>query len=133
MTTLAIDIGGTKLAAALIDGELNILERREMPTPASQTPPALAAALEALVAPFTARATRFTVASTGIIQDGILTAIHPAGLSAMADCIPVAVVWPAIVAIRWQILTGLIVAAVGGAALKRSPPGAVSPRRPVTI
>ena len=48
MTTLAIDIGGTKLAAALIDSRLTLLERREVPTPASQTPAALAAALAAL-------------------------------------------------------------------------------------
>lgn len=45
MTTLAIDIGGTKLAAALIDDALHIRERREMPTPASKTPNALVAAL----------------------------------------------------------------------------------------
>ncbi len=33
MTTLAIDIGGTKLAAALIDKNLRIRQRRELPTP----------------------------------------------------------------------------------------------------
>ncbi|SUH13196.1 kinase [Salmonella enterica subsp. enterica] len=33
MTTLAIDIGGTKLAAALIDKNLRISQRRELPTP----------------------------------------------------------------------------------------------------
>ena len=36
MTTLAIDIGGTKLAAALVDDDLNLLKRRELPTPASK-------------------------------------------------------------------------------------------------
>lgn len=41
MTTLAIDIGGTKLAAALVDGDLQIHQRRELPTPASKTPDAL--------------------------------------------------------------------------------------------
>lgn len=41
MTTLAIDIGGTKLAAALLDSNLQIRERRELPTPASKTPEAL--------------------------------------------------------------------------------------------
>jgi N-acylmannosamine kinase len=83
MTTLAIDIGGTKLAAALIDSRLTLLERREVPTPASQTPAALAAALAALVA-LSARADRFAIASTGIIQDGILTAINPANLGGLA-------------------------------------------------
>lgn len=37
MTTLAIDIGGTKLAAALIGADGQIRDRRELPTPASQT------------------------------------------------------------------------------------------------
>lgn len=36
MTTLAIDIGGTKLAAALIDKNLRISQRRELPTPREQ-------------------------------------------------------------------------------------------------
>lgn len=31
MTTLAIDIGGTKLAAALVEDDLQIRERRECP------------------------------------------------------------------------------------------------------
>ena len=84
MTTLAIDIGGTKLAAALIDSRLTLLERREVPTPASQTPAALAAALAALVAPLSARADRFAIASTGIIRDGILTAINPENLGGLA-------------------------------------------------
>ena len=38
MTTLAIDIGGTKLAAALIDDALHIRERREMPRPPAKRP-----------------------------------------------------------------------------------------------
>ncbi|WP_251258438.1 ROK family protein, partial [Enterobacter hormaechei] len=41
MTTLAIDIGGTKLAAALVVDGLQIHARRECPTPASKTPDAL--------------------------------------------------------------------------------------------
>ena len=55
MTTLAMDIGGTKLAAALLDSNLQIRERRELPTPASKTPEALRAALQALVAPLQPR------------------------------------------------------------------------------
>ena len=49
MTTLAIDIGCTKLAAALIGADGQIRDRRELPTPASQTPEALRDALSALV------------------------------------------------------------------------------------
>ena len=36
MTTLAIDIGGTKLAAALIGADGQIRDRRELPTPAAR-------------------------------------------------------------------------------------------------
>ena len=68
MTTLAIDIGGTKLAAALLDSNLQIRERRELPTPASKTPEALRAALQALVTPLQGRANRVAIASTGIFR-----------------------------------------------------------------
>ncbi len=84
MTTLAIDIGGTKLAAALIEGQ-TILARRECPTPASQTPQALQEALHSLVVPFMAQAERVAVASTGIIQSGVLTAINPSNLGGLAQ------------------------------------------------
>ncbi|WP_313123975.1 N-acetylmannosamine kinase [Pseudescherichia sp.] len=84
MTTLAIDIGGTKLAAALIEGQ-TILVRSECPTPASQTPQALQEALHSLVVPFMAQAERVAVASTGIIQSGVLTAINPSNLGGLAQ------------------------------------------------
>ncbi|WP_312983645.1 N-acetylmannosamine kinase [Atlantibacter sp.] len=85
MTTLAIDIGGTKLAAALIDNGLTLLTRRERPTPASKTPEALETALRELVTPLAAQATRFAIASTGIIQDGVLTSINPANLGGLEN------------------------------------------------
>lgn len=84
MTTLAIDIGGTKLAAACVEGQ-TITARRECQTPASQTPEALQAALQTLIAPFTAQATRVAVASTGIIHNGILTSINPSNLGGQAE------------------------------------------------
>lgn len=84
MITLAIDIGGTKLAAALVDRELRIIERREIPTPASKTPDALEAALCELVTPLYRRAQQFAIASTGIIQQGVLTSINPANLGGLA-------------------------------------------------
>lgn len=80
MTTLAIDIGGTKLAAALIDTQHRPLEKRALPTPASKTSVALTEALSALVAPFAGRARRVAVASTGIIGHGVLTALNPDNL-----------------------------------------------------
>lgn len=84
MTTLAIDIGGTKLAAALIEGQ-TITTRRACPTPASQTPEALQEALHTLVAPFRAQAARVAVASTGIIHNGVLTSINPSNLGGLAQ------------------------------------------------
>ncbi len=77
MTTLAIDIGGTKLAAALVENNLQVRERRELPTPASKTPQALRAALQTLVAPLQGRANRVAIASTGIIREGALLSLNP--------------------------------------------------------
>ena len=84
MITLAMDIGGTKLAAALVDSALQIIARREIPTPASQTPDALEAALRDLVTPLWPQAQQFAIASTGIIQHGVLTSINPCNLGGLS-------------------------------------------------
>ncbi len=84
MTTLAIDLGGTKVAAALVDGELNIIERREVMTQAGQNPDDLQACLTELVAPLAFSAQRVAIASTGIIENGALTAINPDNLGGLA-------------------------------------------------
>lgn len=83
MTTLAIDIGGTKLAAALVEDDLQIRERRELPTPASKTSPALRDALKTLVQPLQSQAHRVAIASTGIIREGHLLAINPSNLGGL--------------------------------------------------
>lgn len=83
MTTLAIDIGGTKLAAALISADGQIRDRRELPTPASQTPEALRDALSTLVSPLQVHAQRVAIASTGIIRDGSLLALNPHNLGGL--------------------------------------------------
>lgn len=83
MSTLVIDIGGTKLAAALVDSDRLICQRRELPTPASKTPDALRSVLQALVAPLQAQAERVAIASTGIIRDGALLAINPHNLGGL--------------------------------------------------
>lgn len=85
MTTLAIDVGGTKLAAALVGDDLQIIARRELPTPASKTPQALEVAFLDLVTPLYPQASRFAIASTGIIQNGILTSINPANLGGLEN------------------------------------------------
>ncbi|MBU9845899.1 N-acetylmannosamine kinase [Rahnella ecdela] len=84
MTTLVVDIGGTKLAAALADSALNLSGRREIPTPASKTQDALQAALAELVAPLVSQAQRVAVASTGIIRHGVLTALNPDNLGGLS-------------------------------------------------
>ncbi|CAM3671626.1 N-acetylmannosamine kinase [Rahnella bruchi] len=84
MITLVIDIGGTKLAAALADSALTLTQRREMPTPASKTPDALQAALAELVAPLFPQAQRVAIASTGIIRHGVLTALNPDNLGGLS-------------------------------------------------
>jgi len=85
MLTLAIDIGGTKLAAALVDERRQIKERHTLPTPASQTPAALREALKTLILPFTGRMQRVAVASTGIIRHGVLSALNPDNLGGLAQ------------------------------------------------
>ncbi|MEL4016244.1 N-acetylmannosamine kinase [Dryocola clanedunensis] len=85
MSTLAIDLGGTKIAAALVDEALNITGLRTAATPASKTPEALRACLTELVTPLAANARRVAVASTGIIKDGVLTAINPENLGGLAS------------------------------------------------
>lgn len=106
MTILAIDIGGTKLAAALVDRELNIDKRREIPTPASKTADALRAALQTLVAPLKSEACQVAIASTGIIRQGLLLAINPHNLGGLLH-------FPLVSTL--QTLTGLPVLAVNDA------------------
>ncbi len=84
MTVLAIDIGGTKLAAAVVDASLRLTHQREIPTPASKTPEALSAALEAVISPLKACAERVAIAATGVIHHGMLTAINPENLGGLA-------------------------------------------------
>jgi N-acetylmannosamine kinase (EC 2.7.1.60) len=84
MTTLAIDLGGTKLAAALVEGQ-RITVRKELATPASKTQKALQEALRELVSSLAPQAKRVAVASTGVIHHGVLTSINPANLGGLAE------------------------------------------------
>ncbi|WBM70076.1 N-acetylmannosamine kinase [Buttiauxella sp. WJP83] len=83
MNTLAIDIGGTKMAAALINDEHKIFQRTEISTPANAAPQALEQALARLVDVYQGQAQRVAVASTGIIDKGILTALNPDNLGGL--------------------------------------------------
>lgn len=68
MNTLAIDLGGTKLAAALVDANGQLSQRSEVATPVSGDPEALTKALSQLVTRYRGMAGRVAVASTGIIH-----------------------------------------------------------------
>ncbi|MEM6160488.1 N-acetylmannosamine kinase [Erwinia sp. P6884] len=83
MYTLAIDLGGTKLSAALIGEKHEITQRRERPTPASASPQSLERALAELTGHYQGKAHRVAVASTGIIANGVLTALNPDNLGGL--------------------------------------------------
>jgi glucokinase len=55
---LAVDIGGTKMAAALVDGEASILGQDQVPTPKSSDPEAVFSALIGLLHDVSARGPR---------------------------------------------------------------------------
>ncbi|MCU0312285.1 MAG: ROK family protein [Acidimicrobiales bacterium] len=69
---LAVDIGGTKLAAGLVAADGTVLARERRPTPAVGDPEALFAALAAIVVPLLASAD--TVAVVGVGCGGPMTA-----------------------------------------------------------
>jgi N-acylmannosamine kinase len=76
---LAVDIGGTKIAAAMVrDGA--ILERAQCPTPRVAVGATLVPAVHALVAPWLARASAVGAATTGFVMDGRVSAVNSATL-----------------------------------------------------
>ncbi|MGF1722431.1 N-acetylmannosamine kinase [Vibrio kyushuensis] len=81
-TCLAVDIGGTKIAAALIQSG-QILKLKQLATPSSDNPDELTRALRELVTPLYEQADYLAVASTGIIDEGILTALNPNNLGGL--------------------------------------------------
>lgn len=88
-TVLALDVGGTKLAAALVQNG-RILERRQMPTPPLPGSDAWFAAARDLVADWQGRFSRAGAAVTGVVaRDGGWWALNPAVL-AIPENTPVA-------------------------------------------
>ncbi|AGH82467.1 N-acetylmannosamine kinase [Psychromonas sp. CNPT3] len=81
-TCLAVDIGGTKIAATLIrDGVLT--RRMQVKTPASSKAVALDGALKELLSPLLSDADYIAIASTGIIHNGIISALNPSNLGGL--------------------------------------------------
>ncbi|MEZ9566000.1 N-acetylmannosamine kinase [Vibrio artabrorum] len=81
-TCLAIDIGGTKIAAALIESG-QILQIEQCETPSSNNPQDMTLVLRELIDPYKERADFVAVASTGIIRKGVLTALNPDNLGGL--------------------------------------------------
>lgn len=81
---LALDIGGTKIAAAVVTESGMLIGRQQIATPRGGAGQ-LAAALETLIAPYRHQVDFIAVASTGIISGGRLTALNPANLGGLAD------------------------------------------------
>lgn len=84
---LAIDVGGTKIAAALVTlngAEAVVNERVQIHTPQNPSADALDSALTQILTQFQGRFDKVSVASTGIIKNGILTALNPKNLGNLA-------------------------------------------------
>ncbi|MGX3022183.1 N-acetylmannosamine kinase [Ursidibacter sp. B-7004-1] len=84
---LAIDVGGTKIAAALVtlkDKDAQVTQRIQIHTPQNPSAEALDDALAEVLQTFQGQFDKVSVASTGIIQNGILTALNPKNLGNLA-------------------------------------------------
>ncbi|KAE9537808.1 N-acetylmannosamine kinase [Ursidibacter arcticus] len=84
---LAIDVGGTKIAAALVtlkDKDAQVAQRIQIHTPQNPSAEALDDALAEVLQTFQGQFDKVSVASTGIIQNGILTALNPKNLGNLA-------------------------------------------------
>ena len=79
---LAVDIGGTKIAAAMITAT-GVEQRKQIATPSSSNPNDMDVALAQLLTPYLGDADIIAVASTGIINSGLLTAMNPLNLGGL--------------------------------------------------
>ena len=76
MTALAVDLGGTKILAALVDGG-RVMARSEGQTDRGAQPDAWLGQIAALVAPWAGRYDRIGIAVTGLVQGGHWSALNP--------------------------------------------------------
>ncbi len=81
-TCLAVDIGGTKIAATLICHGI-MTQRVQIKTPASEKSEKLDGALKELLLPFLESADFIAIATTGIIHSGIISALNPSNLGGL--------------------------------------------------
>ncbi len=84
MRCLALDIGGTKIAAAIVkNGEIE--QRQQIHTPRENVVEGMHQALGKLLADYEGQFDYVAVASTGIINNGILSALNPKNLGGLAE------------------------------------------------
>ena len=84
MRCLALDIGGTKIAAAIVKNGV-IEQRQQIHTPRENVVEGMHQALAKLLADYERQFDYVAVASTGIINNGILTALNPKNLGGLAE------------------------------------------------
>ncbi len=83
MRVLALDIGGTKIAAALVTGN-QLTQRTQLATPQHDVASTMEQTLAQLLSDYAGSFDCIAVASTGIINQGILTALNPKNLGGLA-------------------------------------------------
>ncbi|EEX51211.1 N-acetylmannosamine kinase [Pasteurella dagmatis] len=84
MRCLALDIGGTKIASALVvDGKIE--QRQQVSTPQTDAVNAMHDTLTQILQQYQGQFDYVAVASTGIINNGILTALNPKNLGGLAE------------------------------------------------
>jgi len=74
--TLAIDLGGTKVLAALVKAE-RVLERAEVPTDRNANPTIWLEQISNLVAPWAGQYKSLGITVTGRMSDGLWSAVNP--------------------------------------------------------
>lgn len=84
MRCLALDIGGTKIASAIVvDGKIE--QRQQISTPQADAANAMHDTLAQVLQQYQRQFDYVAVASTGIINNGILTALNPKNLGGLAE------------------------------------------------
>lgn len=84
MQVLALDIGGTKIATALVNNGA-VTCRRQIATPTQNVVDEMHKVLAEIVQQYQGQFDCVAVASTGIINNGILTALNPKNLGGLAE------------------------------------------------
>ena len=84
MLCLALDIGGTKIAAAIVENG-QVTQRQQLATPQQDSANGMHEILARIVQSYAEQFDYVAVASTGIINNGVLTALNPKNLGGLAE------------------------------------------------